>query len=141
MFSKACTYGIRAVLYLATFSGVDQKIGVSELAEILAIPRHFLAKILQQLGRDNLVSSLKGPGGGFYLSEQDARNTLFQVIVCIDGPDVFSTCLLGFESCSNDNPCPLHLLAYSFREGLKLQLMHYSLAEVALRIKRENIRL
>lgn len=65
MFSKACTYAIRAALYLAVHAGPQARLGVKEIAEALDVPKHFLAKILQQLVRNNLVSSVKGPSGGF----------------------------------------------------------------------------
>ena len=139
MFSKACRYGIRAVIYLAVHAGEERKIGVTELADQLHVPQHFLAKVLQQLVRDGHVASVKGPGGGFCLDAQQTQHSLAQVIESIDGPEVFSSCVLGFESCSNANPCPLHLQAFAYREGLKYQLTHHTIEEVSRRIRREKI--
>lgn len=139
MFSKTCIYGIRAVIYLAVHSGETKRIGVSDLANELGVPRHFLAKVLQKLGKEGLISSSKGPGGGFFLSNDQQEFTLAQVVTCLDGEDVFTRCVLGFESCSNENPCPLHLQAYAFREGLKYQLMHHTVREIAFRVNREQI--
>ena len=118
MFSKSCKYAIRAVLYLAVHSSEEKKLGVKEIAEELDVPKHFLAKLLQQLSRHGLISSTKGPSGGFYMSEDDLQKPLRLVVESIDGPDVFSSCILGLPVCSSENPCPLHTTAFAYRQGL-----------------------
>lgn len=141
MFSKTCIYGIRAVIYLAAHTDEAKRIGVSDLADGLGVPKPFLAKVLQKLGKAQLISSIKGPGGGFFLTDKQQDFTLLQVVTCLDGEDIFTRCVLGFESCSNANPCPLHLQAYPYREGLKSQLMHHSVREIAFRVNREQIKI
>ncbi|MCB0375140.1 MAG: Rrf2 family transcriptional regulator [Sinomicrobium sp.] len=118
MFSKACKYGIRAVLYLSVHTSEDTKLGVKEIAEELDVPKPFLAKILQQLSRHNLISSSKGTGGGFYLSEADRQISLRDIIECIDGQEMFTACILGLPVCSSENPCPLHDEAQVYRMGI-----------------------
>ncbi|HHM20385.1 MAG TPA: Rrf2 family transcriptional regulator, partial [Bacteroidetes bacterium] len=134
MFSKACRYALRAVLYLAIHSSENQKIGVSAMAESLQVPRHFLAKILQQLTRAGLISSAKGPNGGFYCSVENLKVTLEQVIICIDGKEILTGCIMGLPACSAEKPCPLHHQAIAFREGLNYQLKFQTVGEMALRI-------
>lgn len=118
MFSKTCKYAIRAVLHLAAHSSKDQKIGTKKLAENLEVPYHFLGKILQELSRHQLISSSKGPSGGFYLSPENRQTSLIEIIEAIDGPDVFSSCVIGLKECSSDHPCPLHDKVITYREGL-----------------------
>ena len=139
MFSKACKYGIRAVLYLAVNSNQKNRIGVTEISESLEVPKHFLAKILQQLAKEELISSIKGPGGGFYLSKKNKEANLKGVIKAIDGPDLFEDCILGLKECSSENPCPLHTQAYGLREGLNYQLEYPTIGEYAEKIKRKGI--
>ncbi|MEZ4773218.1 MAG: Rrf2 family transcriptional regulator [Bacteroidia bacterium] len=141
MFSKSCKYAIRAVLYLATKLGEGERIGAKQLGDTLKVPTPFLAKILQDLSRKGLISSIKGPGGGFFLSEENQNVTLEQIIECVDGADVMNGCVLGFPTCSASNPCPLHVQAFAYREGLRYQLAHQTIRELALRINRENIKL
>ena len=52
MLSNACQYAIRSILYLSIFSDKDNKIGVKKIAEELETPQPFLAKLLQQLTRN-----------------------------------------------------------------------------------------
>ena len=139
MFSKTCKYGLRATLYLALNSSASNKVGVGDLAEALSVPKHFLAKILQQLAKAGLISSVKGPNGGFYSDEQNLKVTLKEVIRCIDGEESLTGCIMGLPACSSANPCPLHYQATAFREGLNYQLKYQTVGEMALRIQRENL--
>ncbi len=141
MFSKSCEYGIRAVLFLSTNSDEEHKLGVSEMAEKLKIPKHFLAKILQQLSRNNLVSSTKGPNGGFYMSDYNQKSNLLKVIECIDGPDIFNTCILGLDECSNRNPCTFHDKVENYRKQMLMILEKDSIIETAENIKLNNFKI
>ncbi|MCR9287733.1 MAG: Rrf2 family transcriptional regulator [Bacteroidetes bacterium] len=141
MFSKSCKYAIRAVLYLAVHSDESSKIGVKEIADSLEVPKHFLAKILQQLAKHNLIASIKGPSGGFFLTETHINASLIQVVYSMDGPEMFSSCLLGLPVCSSDNPCPLHVQAFAYREGIIYQMKHQTIKELANRIEREELKL
>ena len=69
MLTNACKYAIRSILYLAMHTNEQHKVGVKKIAEELESPQPFLAKLLQQLNKGKLVSSTKGPNGGFYLSK------------------------------------------------------------------------
>ncbi len=141
MFSKACKYGIRAVLYLAVHASEEKKLGAKEVADALDVPKPFLAKILQQLSRQHLISSSKGMGGGFFLNEANNANTLSAVIESIDGGEVFSSCILGFPICSSDDPCPLHAKSTIYKDGLLELIDHQSIKQFAdkIRIQKRSI--
>lgn len=139
MFSKACQYGMRAVVYLAVYAKEEKKMGVKEIAEALDIPAPFLAKILQQLTRAQLISSSKGPTGGFYLSNENAQASLKQVVECLDGGGVFNECILGLPVCNAINPCPLHTKALAYREGLMKLLGEQTVADFAKRINPKKL--
>jgi Rrf2 family protein len=119
----------------------DEMVGVEKLSEKLEIPRHFLAKILQQLSRHHLISSSKGRMGGFYLSKENAEKSLMSVIECIEGPQVFKECVIGLTNCSNDNPCPYHHVVKQFRDRFYRLLQNESIAESARRIKALDLKL
>lgn len=135
MFSKTCKYGLRAVLYLAANAKQNKKVGVKEIAEALDVPGPFLAKLMQQLARAQLISSTKGPNGGFYMNEKNMRSNLRQVVETLDGPEVFSSCIMGLPQCSSENPCPLHEKAIIFRHSLLDLLEKQSITEMAQRIQ------
>lgn len=135
MLSKSCKYAIRAVLYLT--KQPDKKIGSKEIAEKLDIPAPFLAKTLQELTKKQIISSLKGPNGGFFLSEENQQRKIMDIINCIDGDLVFDRCFLGKAECNSKNPCVIHSVYVSFKEKLleqfsKKNLLTFANEEVAL---------
>ena len=141
MFSKSSTYAIRAVLYLAIEGSAKRKLGVKEIAEALTIPRPFLAKLLQQLSREGLITSVKGPYGGFFLSEENLQNSIQDILYCLDGEDMFSHCVLGLKNCSSQNPCPLHEQYMACKAGLQYQLNRQTIGELAALVVREQLQL
>ena len=92
---KRRKYAIRSILYLAMHTDEQHKVGVKKIAEDLESPQPFLAKLLQQLNKGKLVSSTKGPNGGFYLSKSDKENAVWDIIKNIDGNQL---CGLYFSS-------------------------------------------
>lgn len=108
MFSTSCHYGLQAMLYIAMHSSEDKNIGLKVIAEGQDIPRHFLSKILQQLVKNNLLLSMKGPTGGFSLAKAPEKITLIEIIEAIDGLEVFNKCGIGFKQCNDKKPCPIH---------------------------------
>ena len=135
MLSNACKYAIRSVLYLAIYSDVTTKIGVKTIAEELETPQPFLAKLLQQLTRDTLVSSTKGPNGGFYLDDNNKQNTVWDVIKSIDGTNKFDNCFLGLAKCDNRNPCPVHFIVAPFKQSILENFRDKTIAEYSAEIK------
>ena len=138
MFSKSCKYAIRAVLYLALNSDENKKIGVEEIAKQIDVPRHFLAKTLQLLTKRNIISSIKGPNGGFYLNKKNRKSNLYEVIEIVDGNDAFISCVLGVKECSNSNPCPYHHLVIANRNKLERTLKNETIEQTAKKIKKNN---
>nr|WP_067054038.1 Rrf2 family transcriptional regulator [Mucilaginibacter sp. L294] len=108
IFSKTCEYALRAVFYLAYTTVKGKKVGIKEIAEKIDSPESFLAKILQDLGRKGLISSAKGPHGGFYIEESELSRPLSDIVEAVDGHSLFTGCALGLKQCSEINPCPLH---------------------------------
>ena len=118
MLSNACKYAIRSILYLGIQTDDKNKVNVKKIAEELEVPQPFLAKLLQQLTKSKLVSSAKGPNGGFYLSKDDKKNTIWDIIKAIDGTSKFDACFLGLSKCSDENPCPVHFIVSPFKETI-----------------------
>ncbi|MCC5940985.1 MAG: Rrf2 family transcriptional regulator [Balneolaceae bacterium] len=108
MFSTSCHYGLQGILYIAMHSADDKNVDLKQIAVEQNIPKHFLSKILQQLVKNDLLISMKGPTGGFRLSRDPEDITLIEVIDAIDGLGVFNKCGIGFKQCNDANPCPIH---------------------------------
>jgi Rrf2 family protein len=112
MLSNSCRYGIRAVIYLASQRSGDYKTGIKQISNDLDLPTPFLAKILQQLAKQKILSSSKGPHGGFSLLKDPRNITLLDIVNTIDGYDTFTNCVMYKGTCEGINRekkfCPLH---------------------------------
>jgi Rrf2 family protein len=112
MLSNSCKYGIRAVTYIASKSKNNEKIGIKQISEDLNLPTPFLAKILQLLAKQKILSSSKGPHGGFSLLRNPKNITLFDIVKTIDGNDTFDNCIIHNRSCRCVDEekliCPIH---------------------------------
>lgn len=112
MLSNSCRYGIRAVIYLASQPTSNGKTGIKQISKALDLPQPFLAKILQQLAKQKILGSSKGPHGGFNLLKDPRKITLLDIVNTIDGSDIFSNCIMHNGSCETvgdvKKTCPLH---------------------------------
>lgn len=129
MLSNACKYAIRSVLYLAINAEDKKKKGVKLIAQELEVPQPFLAKLLQQLTKNGLISSSKGPKGGFFLNEDNFKITICDIIKCIDGENVFTGCFMGLKSCGDKNPCPVHFKVAAFKKTILAEFKDKSILE------------
>ena len=135
MLSKSSKYAIRAVIFLSIHSDENNKLSPIEIARSIEIPAPFIAKILQELTKRGLISSLKGRGGGFYLTKKNKKNSLISIVDSIDGVDKFQECMLGLPVCSDINPCPIHHAITPLRKNLIAQLTYKTIDELASEVK------
>lgn len=139
MLSSKCKYAFRSVLFLAANSSPKQKCGLKEISAKLHIPTPYLGKILQELVVKGIISSTKGPNGGFFLSDLNKNLKLTKVVEKVDGLSVFNSCGLGLEKCSADHPCPIHYEFILSRDSLKSLLDSKSIAELSQEVLNETV--
>ena len=108
MLSLTCKTAIKAVIYLASKFETGEKSGMIEIAAYIDASEHTVGKILQSLVREDIIKSLKGPAGGFYITKVQTRLPIISIIEAIDGKEVFKECGLGLSKCSATHPCPIH---------------------------------
>lgn len=109
MFSKSTEYALRAVIYIAQKGSEEKKLGLDEISKAIDSPTSFTAKILQQLTKDNkVVSSVRGPNGGFYITGKAKKLPVRAVLEAMQEDEVLEKCVLGLAECSETKPCPMH---------------------------------
>lgn len=118
MFSKTCEYALRATIYIAQKSWEEKKLGIAEISKAIDSPQHFTAKILQFLTRDNVISSIKGPNGGFYITAKQKQLPVRAVLHALDEDAVLKKCVLGLYECSELKPCPMHAQYKTIKQQL-----------------------
>jgi Rrf2 family protein len=107
LISKTGIHALRALAALAQMSNGTYA-GAADLAKATGAPRNYLGKLLKALGREGLVESQKGRGGGFRLAKDPARITLLDVMEPAARVGRWTGCFMGRTTCSNDAPCALH---------------------------------
>jgi Rrf2 family protein len=133
MFSKACEYGIRATIYIAEQSLLDRKVSLKEVAESIESPIAYTSKILQKLSRNKIITSEKGPSGGFSIEKKELDNLkLGTIVFTIDGDNIYNGCGLGLKKCNEKMPCSVHNQFKIIRGELKKMLENTTLKSLAV---------
>ncbi len=135
MFSNSSKYALKAVLYLAVNSSESNKILAKNISEPINVPQAYIAKLLQELSRHNIVSSTRGPNGGFYINAKNRMTPLIDIVSIIDGDNRINSCLLSLKNCDNEKPCPLHSFAGPFRDDLIKNLERNTIGDMVEDVK------
>lgn len=131
MLSNSSKYAIKAVLFLAIHSNRSKKVMAKDISEPINVPQAYLAKLLQPLVKENIVSSVRGPKGGFYMDDMNLEKTVIDIIFVIDSEEKFSSCMLSLDKCNEENPCPLHNILVASRNDIFKQLKEKTIRELA----------
>jgi len=82
---RAAAYAVFATTHLAE-NATGAPIQGRDIAEACGIPPGHLLKILQQLVRAQILSSERGPAGGFVLRKPPQDISLLEIVEAIEGP-------------------------------------------------------
>lgn len=136
MFSKACEYGIKSILYIATQSIDGKRVKIVDVANNSGSPEAFTAKILGKLTKAGVVNSYKGPYGGFEIDAHKMKTIkISEIVYAIDGDSIYNGCALGLSECDANDPCPMHEKFYRIRNELKIMLDTTTIYELASKLK------
>ena len=119
MLASSSKYAVKAIVYIVSQSTPQKRLLVRDIAKAIEAPQPFLSKILQQLSTKNYLTSMKGPNGGFYITEEQLEKSIMDIIIEIEGKDRLKQCALNFENCDSENPCPIHDFISETKEELR----------------------
>jgi Rrf2 family protein len=108
----------------------DAWVGQAELARVLDVSAPSLAQIVFRLRRAGLLTARRGPNGGVALSRGAHEITVADVVTAIDGTSLAGRCVLGFDECTNDAPCPAHPVWAAVRPILERDLERKTLLDL-----------
>ena len=138
MLGKTTEYAIRSLVYIYIQNQEGKRPGFKEISKNIDSPEQFTAKILQNLAREELISSMKGRGGGFFFDQPSVPLTLFEVISILEGEKFFSKCGFGLKRCDANNPCPLHNDYSPVREGFFKLVKKETIQSLAKKINKQK---
>lgn len=130
MFSNACEYGIRAMIWISSNdrSSTPVQSSLKEICAQVNLPEAFTGKVLQTLKKAGLLHSAKGPQGGYKLSRSADDINLYEIVFAIDGNRLFTRCSMGLPDCSSETPCPIHNEFMEIKGKIKNVLLNTSLS-------------
>jgi Rrf2 family transcriptional regulator, iron-sulfur cluster assembly transcription factor len=117
-------YAIYGIFDLA-YNGGAQPVPLVEVGRRQAIPARYLEQIFQKLRRAGLVTSKRGPGGGYQLARRPEQITLAEVVRAVQG----SVLLLADVDKEKSAAGP-HFVWGLVRAGLEQSLGQHSIADL-----------
>lgn len=124
--SEAASLALHASTMIASTPG--RKISTRELAERLNASSSHLAKVMQRLSRARIVSSTRGPSGGFLLHSQAGETTLLDIYELFDGELEERVCIFQKPVCEGTN-CIFGSLLSKIRDDARATLITQKLKD------------
>lgn len=112
-------YAVTAMLDLAIHRGRGP-IALADIAQRQGISLSYLEQLFSRLRMRSLVSSVRGPGGGYNLTRQASEIHIAEVISAVD-ESVDTTRCGGAHNCRNEGPC----LTHDLWQDLSTQIYEY----------------
>jgi Rrf2 family protein len=82
--STKSTYGLRAMLAIA-MKGRHEATSIADIAEKESISVAYLEQLLNKLRHKGLVTSIRGPRGGYVLTKPAAEITVSDIVKALEG--------------------------------------------------------
>jgi Rrf2 family protein len=135
MISQKTRYALRALLYLVEL-GKGSPVQLATIAETQQVPRKYLELIMLDLKRAGIVTSVRGPAGGYRLARTPEEISFGEVIRVLDGPIALVPCAsVNFYSkcgdCHDEETCAIRRVLTVVRDESARILENTSLADAA----------
>jgi len=101
-------YALRAMSCLSEAWRLGEARRARDIAEITAVPPHYLSKVLRRLVEAGLLTSAKGHHGGFRLARAPDSIRFSEVLSAMETNSGDGHCVFGWGHCNSEQPCPLH---------------------------------
>jgi Rrf2 family protein len=129
MLSSTSDYALRAILALAQ-TDTGRPMRADEIARVTGAPANYLAKTLNALGKAGIVTSARGPRGGFTLALPAGELTLARIVDCFDDARPATTCLLGTRPCDARHACRAHERWTAVQQSRRAALAETTVADL-----------
>lgn len=127
--SKSSEYAIRSLVYMATSDCTV--CSVKTLSDTLGIPYKFLGRLMSRLGSTGIVDVQYGKNGGYRIAPPLGEVYLADIIAVVEGLESYDRCILGFDTCDDEAPCPLHEHWSGPKECVRNMIDTVTLADMA----------
>lgn len=122
-------YAVTAMLDLAFHSAGNTPVTLTDIASRQTISLSYLEQLFAKLRKSNMVIGVRGPGGGYKLSQQASNINIAQIIAAVD-ETIESTKCEGKGNCQDNLPCLTHDLWMGLSEQTRSYLQGISLGDL-----------
>lgn len=130
-------YAVTAMLDL-TLHNEGGPISLADIAGRQQISLSYLEQLFSKLRKNELVSSVRGPGGGYQLNKGSDEIFISDIILAVDEP-VDATSCGGNNNCQDGAICLTHHLWTDLNREIHAFLDNISLASLAQRKEVRNV--
>lgn len=124
-------YAVTAMLDLALNAG-SSPVSLADISRRQAISLSYLEQLFARLRRNSLVTSVRGPGGGYRLSRTSAQIYVAEIIDAVN-ESIDATDCGGTANCQDGETCLTHYLWCDLSEQIHRFLGSISLADLVAR--------
>lgn len=124
-------FAVTAMIDLATREA-EGPVTLAGIAERQRISLSYLEQLFGKLRRYKLVSSVRGPGGGYRLARDMNRITVADIIVAVDEPLDATQCG-GKQNCHDEHRCLTHDLWTNLNKRMYEYLDSVTLGNLVMR--------
>ena len=128
--SKKAEYALMALKDLAVRPAAEAA-SAREIAERYDIPVEVMAKVLQRLAKQHLLTSQHGTHGGYLLAKPASRISVGDAIEAIDGPVTVTVCSSADDDCDQYATCNIRDPLWRIKDQIVNALTSYSLQAFA----------
>ena len=130
-------YAVTAMLDLA-INSKDKPVNLNEISERQAISLSYLEQLFSKLRREQLVKSIRGPGGGYKLSRPCNEISVASVINAVNESMDASRCE-GRANCHDGNQCITHNLWMALSDRIHSFLDNITLGELIMQNEQQAL--
>ena len=121
-----------ATVLLAALAGEPGRVQTAALlAEQTRIAAPTVCKLLKQLQRAALVTSTRGPRGGYQLARPATQISAAAILDALEGPLALTDCSAGHGNCEIEDTCRVGRVWQRLNLAIRRSLYEVSLAQLA----------
>lgn len=130
-------YAVTAMLDLA-LRGPQKPISLADISQRQEISLSYLEQLFAKLRQNSLVTSVRGPGGGYRLSRAGSEISVAEIIDAVN-ESVDATSCAGKGNCQGGDVCLTHHLWDQLSEQIHGFLSNITLAELTASDKVQEV--
>ena len=126
--SKTSEYSLRILSYM--INSDMQVFTAKHLVEVLNVPDKYLRRLMTDMSKKGFIKSIQGREGGYVFAKNANKIFLSDVVEAVEGMDRYKGCIMGHETCSDENPCSLHKTYAPVRDNVLNFLSSTTISEL-----------